>query len=443
LASEFTITIPDWDDVIKIRPMSTLSKEEQRAKQVKRIVAMKKSPTPGIVQRLSSIANYIDDAEDILSTALVLAKPLLRRLPGRFVPGLGWILLIKDIFDFSTWLLSSATPGMTGKRNAIDQLRTISFSRGARVKKTTMFLRTAPGVGALLEGLQASETLFGVGISLGPLMGLMQDTIWGAMRGGAGDRVQFKTSTPVELHQKAAQFLLQNPMMLGFGAGLPRDDVTLINAANEYAMTWLRQHFISDQLAFNAVNGPLFGYPQLIPHKTLTREILVENGIDPDRKEPAPGPFADGEMPSLSAVHEAMLDAFPNAMRDLKGLFSDSLEGEFTAMGAIQNAEDIATWMEQVPLGSEYSPNLGDAVPIGMVELNQRLDKRTSSTDAAWFFERVAVEMAIRAGIATRNWGLVDNPLTHDWGWDPYPTVLQSDLDTAARIGGINLVPIG
>jgi hypothetical protein len=440
--SEFIIQIPGWDDVIKLGPLDPLTDEEKLKKTQRRIIALKKSPTPEVVQRLSSIANYIDDAEDILSTALVLSRPLLRRLPSKLIPGLGWVLLLNDIFDLATWLLSSATPGMSGKRDSIENLRSLSFKRGVRMQDTQMFLRTAPGIGALLEGLQAAETLTGVGISLGPLMGLMQDAIWGAMRGGAGDRVQFQTAPVESLHQKAAQFLLQNPMMLGFAAALPKDDAMLVYAANEFAGAWFQQHFISDQIAMAAINGPLFGYPQLIPHNEITRQVLKDEGIDPDRKEPAPGPFAAGERPSLTAVHEAMLEAFPNAFRDLKDLFKSDVEGEFTAMGALQSAEGNATWMEQIPLGSKYSPNLADSVVMGMVELGQRLDKRTSKTLAAWFYERVAVEMAIRAGINPRDWGLVSNPLTHDWGWNPFPTVIQTDLDTAARIGGVNLVNI-
>ena len=163
---EYTVEVPGWSEIIHIRPESTYSKEEQRSRRIARIRRMKASPQPDVVKRISQIITHLDNAEDILSTALIIGKPLLRRLPSRFIPVLGWILLAKDIIDFATFLLSIASTGGRQKRTAIGMIKSLSFRRGNRQQKISQFFKRAPGLGALIEGLQVSDQFFGVGLSL-------------------------------------------------------------------------------------------------------------------------------------------------------------------------------------------------------------------------------------------------------------------------------------
>lgn len=440
--AEFQITVPGWSDVIKIRPDSTLPPKERRAKQINRIIAMKKSAVPGVVQRMSQIATYLDNAEDLLSTALVLAKPLLRRLPSKFIPGLGWVLLVKDIFDFGTWILSSATPGMGGKRRAIDQVRSVNMSRGARLQKTAKFFSTRPGVGALIEGLQATDTLFGVGLSLGPLMGLIQETIWTVIRSRPGDRVRIQVPTPPTPVQKSAQFLLQNPMMMGFGAALEIDDALKVMAAQEVAIDFLRASVRPEDVLSRGAMGDVLAMPQLVPNNELTREILKEQGIDPDREEPAPPPFGEKEAPSINAVIDASLEVFPGAWKVIRERFKDSPFAEFTAMGNIQGAEKIAAWMESLPTNLEWSPNFGDIVPLTMVELGKRIPHNTDPLLAGVLQEWIAASTFLRAGGEWRKWQNSENPQREDFDMDPLPTPVMEDIKKNARILGIPLLDI-
>src|SRR3989304_3781074 len=57
---------------------------------IKRYMA-KYSPVPRKLQWIPGVINQIDDAQDLLSVALTLGKPLLRKLPGRFIPGLAFL----------------------------------------------------------------------------------------------------------------------------------------------------------------------------------------------------------------------------------------------------------------------------------------------------------------------------------------------------------------
>jgi len=442
MAEEFTITIPGWDDVIKIKPMHTLSKEKQRELTVRRIISMKESPTPEIVRSISSLAVYLDDAEDILSTAMILGRPLLRRLPSRMIPGLGWVLLVTDILDFGTWIISSATGGPTGKRKAIDQIRNVSLSRGNRMRKIDKFHRLKPGLPQLIEGLQATETIFGVGLSIGPLMGLFQDTVWSLMRLGEGARIKIRMTTPPNIAQLAAKFLLQSNLLMGLGPLLGIDDTLKLWAANEYANLWLQEEKESEEMISRANIGLGLRLPQFIPGNPLTREILALYDVDPDRDEGPPPPFDFGEKPFIADAVDAALQVFPKMRDAYKHLYQDKREAEFSAMGAIQSSEMTMSWVEAEDVTARYSPNLGDTVPVGMVELGKGLRSDADPIVVAAFLHRIAVLIYLDAGLNPSNWGRVDNPLTEDWGLDPMPVPTLFHLQDSARIFGLELIDI-
>jgi len=69
-----TIYVPAWYDVIHLVDEKRLSKEEQRQRQIARIVRMKESPTPEVAKSVVTIATAIDDIQDFCTTIGVGAR---------------------------------------------------------------------------------------------------------------------------------------------------------------------------------------------------------------------------------------------------------------------------------------------------------------------------------------------------------------------------------
>lgn len=96
--ANYTINIPGIQDVVRIGAYEDPDLKRQRWLRYKNT----RNPAPGFAQSAAQILNFIDDAQDLLFTALALAWPLLRRLPLRMLPGLGWLLTINDILNLFT-----------------------------------------------------------------------------------------------------------------------------------------------------------------------------------------------------------------------------------------------------------------------------------------------------------------------------------------------------
>lgn len=96
--ANYTLGIPGFNDVVRIGAYEDEELKKQRWLRYKNT----RNPAPGFAQTAAQILNFIDDAQDLLFTALALAWPLLRRLPARLLPGLGWILTANDILNLMT-----------------------------------------------------------------------------------------------------------------------------------------------------------------------------------------------------------------------------------------------------------------------------------------------------------------------------------------------------
>lgn len=91
----YTIDIPGLTDFIRIPALENEELKFQRWVRFK----TQESVLPEPLRWIPGLINKLDDAQDLLFTFLVLARPLLKRLPARFLPGLGWVLLFNDLLN--------------------------------------------------------------------------------------------------------------------------------------------------------------------------------------------------------------------------------------------------------------------------------------------------------------------------------------------------------
>jgi hypothetical protein len=91
----FTINIPGLQDIFRI---PDLESKDLRRQRYKRWMGSR-SALPEGLQWIPPLLNKLDDAQDLLYTALVLAKPILKRLGAMIWPPLGIALVANDVLN--------------------------------------------------------------------------------------------------------------------------------------------------------------------------------------------------------------------------------------------------------------------------------------------------------------------------------------------------------
>jgi hypothetical protein len=93
--SRYTITVPGLSDVIRLPGTDSPRLRYERYKRWQ----SSNSPLPQSLRPLVRILNKLDDAQDLLFTAIALARPLIRLIGPRIIPVLGWVLTVNDALN--------------------------------------------------------------------------------------------------------------------------------------------------------------------------------------------------------------------------------------------------------------------------------------------------------------------------------------------------------
>jgi len=136
------------------------------------------SATPTWLKTIGAVSTVLDNVEDALVTVVVLgriAAKIAPRLLGRMVPGLGWVLLGSDILNAAN-IISWVTFAAKGAKRKVEGLGEKNpFHAKAAANRALKLKRVIPSFGEYLEVLQTTDQLFGVGLCLGGLMGMVTD----------------------------------------------------------------------------------------------------------------------------------------------------------------------------------------------------------------------------------------------------------------------------
>jgi len=253
------VTIPEWDDIVHIKPRYKYTKAEQaefdkkpvhrnwdiisedgmdefrrRCRVAKQIYS---SPQPEIVKKVGSIMTMIDDFEDGLTTAAVAGRILCKvapRMLGRFIPVVGWGFLAADALSIFNLFRKIPFSKRGAKKRVYDvassnpksrtmKAKAASQARGAHHGKTfakmaaklpilKKFAPLIPSMGEMIEIAQTTDNLFGVGLCLGPIVGMVLDGAFGFQ-----DRLSsFQRRTAAAFNQNGyTKPLIYNPILAG------------------------------------------------------------------------------------------------------------------------------------------------------------------------------------------------------------------------------------
>ena len=182
----FLVKVPDWRDIFQLQNDPVFGSDDKKQRTADAKEALERSPTPPSLLEVGELLTSLDDIQDEAAT-LAIVLMIAEKLAGRAIPGVGWVATAADalnvIYALSSKATGSSLPGRRGKRAAVDKAKSSSGGLSSRLEEMRRSGSLKIGIGDILQGLQATDSMLGVGIQIGGIMGFMQDAFWGGIRG--------------------------------------------------------------------------------------------------------------------------------------------------------------------------------------------------------------------------------------------------------------------
>lgn len=276
--SSYVITIPGVQDVLSIPPLEDEQLKRERLTRWR--INAQQTTIPEPLRWLPQIINWLDDAQDLLIVALTLGKPLLRKLPSRFVPYLGWALLANDLLNGFTGMLAAPLNPREMKVDFLKTTRNAFAGRSAHVRAAEAFL--LPGRAKMIPfALQAGQVLYsftGWGLRLGGIMQTISETWWGLYRTLTGQHVVISGPPAHDIGAKAARFLAQSYNWNVAATLLSGKEAAMLIAAQNLAMGLLGAPTPQRVRDEDLVHLAQLHTPTFDPWSPSSRAVLAEGG---------------------------------------------------------------------------------------------------------------------------------------------------------------------
>lgn len=313
----YTIDLPGFSDFIRIPALEDTALKRERIERMQ----THESPVPDELQWIPSVINTLDDAQDLLFTGLVLAKPLLSRLPARFLPGLGWVLTANDALNLGTAVLASTLAGKGPKKSALDALALLAGGKARRIDRAAGFLEKTPWFGFAIQAPQALVNLTGYGLQLGALMGTITESRWAALGALDGAQVEFRGPPSDDLLEKAVDFLIEAPQEVFGGQILSEEDHTLLFAASSLAAGIVAERGTNTRLPERVEKLAATEVPIRRPWQASSIAALAGGGMPPGspQRPYVPSPSSKPTFLEAAQLGAASTDRFQREMRDVYG----------------------------------------------------------------------------------------------------------------------------
>ena len=304
----YTVTIPALSDIFKFGRVKEMTEQEQydwknknweefsdsryyelsveKGHKKDRMMAMLGSPTPEVFSKLGAILTAIDDAQDAISTMSAVGRLVRKIAPkalGKLFAGpIGWLLVVNDILNLLTQLGTAVAFGGMAKKYKDAVTGSNPFSKKARAKRARKLKAWKPTLSDFIQAAQTTEQVFGVGVSLGPITGLIQDVFHATVRMSTGVPVSFKLSphfVPKWL-DTAYNTMKSSAPFMAIDWKSPDDDILSIFLsqafAHEAAFPWQQDWNPLEQvidLEQTEIQCP-------IPTDALTLSVMEDEGIE-------------------------------------------------------------------------------------------------------------------------------------------------------------------
>ena len=410
----YRIHIPGFEDVIKwdVTPEPTQQELElylkkdvtalgaKRYFEIRDLMAEKKekflrilaSPRPDILIDAASILTTLDDINDALGTLAVVGRIIARKLPpmaAKAIRGpLGWALLGADLVGLAMDLSSLPFKARRLQHELNDAVKGHPLSKKAKLRRLNKLKRLRITKGEAIEALQTTENTMGVGICLGPIMGLLWDIPSGEARELAGKKVTITGIPPIV---KELDFSWAGLVKTFHQAWLSESGIMDIDKTKGFiAMNLATQgakSYLQGVSPIDAIQN--FDYVELLapkPKYPSTRHIVGEELGDPDSHI---GWVASG---LLTMKPEDTLENMLEEVQEELGNWRDRNKQDTAAMVAAQNLVETGPGLLELlepdePIDMEYEPVA--ASMLELMNLNLRFPEDVTDEQGKCFMNRV------------------------------------------------------
>jgi len=284
----YTIKIPDIDQIIHLVPRAYKTDSEIKAEKREALARILASPAPEWAMKYSSIMTFLDDIQDttsIIYPAISMLTRLAPKVMGRILPFLGWGMLGMDILNLAIGVGRLPMTGMGGKRLVCQHIRGNPFSKTARANRVDRLRNYKPGLGDVIQSLQVTDQLTGVGLSLGPVMGLATDAIFGAYRYMTGERVKISMDVPSPFdHEKVSSKLTQAASLINSQGQMFDEQTHFWSLTMAAVANRLFIPYAHDLDVIGSVENPMnIAVPAPFPKEQTTIDVIREFKLDVDK----------------------------------------------------------------------------------------------------------------------------------------------------------------
>lgn len=283
----YVIRIPTIDDIIHVVPNEFKTEAEIKAQKRAGLMNILASPQPatGPWSWYTTAMTWMDNIQDAGSVVYPGVSMLARAAPkvfGRLIPVAGWMMLGTDILNMLIGWGRLNFTGMGGKRSWCDYQKHNPFHKSNQWLRKDRIRNYKPNLADLLQALQVTDQVVGVGLCLGSIVGMAFDMLWGAYRYLSGDRVSFGMDVPdMFAHEKAAGRGLTAAALINSMGQVFSDEThfwSLVMGATSARLLCPVAH---DFDIMGAVNDPMnIMIPAARPTDPLTIRIIEEEGLN-------------------------------------------------------------------------------------------------------------------------------------------------------------------
>jgi len=305
----YTINIPGFRDIVKFNttpPPNEYELDRYKAKDVPALgfaryqaiaehmvakresfLRMMSSPTPTWINNIGTTMTFLDDVNDAAGTLSLVCRLAARMLPRTiakaFMGPAGWALAVADICNVVMTVMRAPVALVSAKSDLSDPASTNPFCKKARVKRAQKLKSIKPTKGEIIEGLQTTNSMFGIGLSLGPIVGAVLEAFAGPYRVLTGKKCTVKWPIP-KLHPYEGHAMKAYEASQQLNTGhqeLSEEDHTRVhlvtNMATQVLYPYFKEWHPLDQI--DGIENMEITAPR--PTSPSTLLILEEAGLDP------------------------------------------------------------------------------------------------------------------------------------------------------------------
>lgn len=286
---------PTAEEVYLYRKKDVAALGEKRYNQIKKLMAEKRksflrmmdSPTPTWINNIGTTMTFLDDINDAAGTFSVITRSLARLGPKAlakyFLGPAGVALTIADIVGMAMNIARAPINAVMSKSRLNANLDLNPYSKSAKVARAHRLRRIKPTKGELIELFQTTNNIFGVGLSLGPLVGAVIEAFTGPYRVLQGKKVRVKWPWPkfTFLEQRAMRCMSASSTINWGGELISPED-----HCKSYLACEMATHVLAPLFEIWHPMDMIEGIENIIltpPPVTdpLTKLLFDEEGVDP------------------------------------------------------------------------------------------------------------------------------------------------------------------